>query len=126
MTTPAIRGIYIADVKDQANIGKHRSTKHCVCVSVGCGLYLLINTEHREMYDDFPLKASDYDFLHGVDRFLACRDPKVIKDEKIIRRVGTLSDADAKTVYEKIRASDILQPTIIKQVLSELWASFRT
>jgi len=126
MITPVVRGIYIADVKDDTDIGRHRATKHCVCVSVGCGLYLLINTEHREKYDDFLLKASEYDFLNGVDRFLACHDPKVIKDEKLIRRVGTLSDVDAKTMYVKIRASTNIAPVEIKKVLAELWASFRT
>ena len=76
MTAPAIKGIYIADVSGDPELGRHRSNKHCVCVSVGAGLYLLINTAHRELYNDFPIKASDYAFLFGVDRFISCHKPK--------------------------------------------------
>jgi hypothetical protein len=74
-------------------------------VSVGTGKYLLINTEHRENYDDFRISASDYGFLNGVDRFLSCSRLFAFGPSKIKQKVGMLSEADTKTVIEKIGAS---------------------
>jgi len=122
MISPDIKGIYVADVSDTV---PHRNTKHCVCVSVGRGKYLLINTHHRPMYEDFILKASNYGFLNGLDRFLSCSSSHPIKPEKLFEKVGELSDADTKIMYEKIQKSQKIQSDDKKAILSELEKTFK-
>jgi len=123
MTAPAIRGIYHADVSADPELGRHRSRKHCVCVSVGSGLYLLVNTAHRELYNDFQIKASDYAFLSGVDRFISCHKPKEISTSSLIQRVGTLSNTDTRTVIAKIKASRAIPENDKTVIISELSAT---
>ena len=120
MTTPSARGIYIADVSSYAGFGEHRKTKHCVCVAVSGGMYLFINTSHRDMYDDFKISASDYKFLNGVDRFLSCRSARALDARHIIREVGTLSVKDTETVIAKISASDTIPDGDREFILAEL------
>jgi len=125
MTTPEIRGIYVFDVRQHAILGKYRETKYCVCVSIGGGLYLVINTRSNPDYDDFQIRASNYDFLNSEDRYLGCDALFELDAVKILRKVGVLNDFDAKIVYEKIRASTSISDETIQKVLSELWALFR-
>ena len=125
MTHPEIRGIYVLDVRGDKWLGKHRETKHCVCVSVGSGKYLAINTRHNPGYHDFMIHASNYAFLEGEDRFIGCGFLFTLDAAKILRKVGFLNDVDAKTVYDKIRASPNILPADKKVVHSELWESFR-
>ena len=120
MIAPATRGIYIADVSGDAEVGKYRSKKHCVCVSVGEGWYLLINTHHRELYNDFMIKASEYGFLNGVDRFISCRIPRPITTGQLIKKVGTLSEADTRTMMEKVKASRFMRNAVKEKILKEL------
>jgi len=122
---PAIRGIYVADVSGDAELGKYRSMKHCVCVSVGEGRYLLINTLHRELYNDFMIKASDYGFLKGVDRFISCHKPSDFIPAQLIKKVGMLSDADTRTMMKKIQASRFMRQNIKAKILGELLKSFK-
>jgi len=126
MTTPEIRGIYVFDVRGDARLGKYRETKHCVCVSIGGGQYLAINTRHNPGYDDFQIHASSYEFLNGENRYLGCGKLFKLDCGKILRKVGLLNDFDTKIVYEKIRASGSISQAEIKTVLAELWASFKT
>jgi len=125
MTTPEIRGIYVFDVRGNAQLGMYRDTKHCVCVSIGEGQYLTINTRHNPGYNDFQIQAANYDFLNGEDRYLGCGKLFKLDADKILRKVGVLNDFDAKIVYEKIRVSTSISDEEIQKVLSELWASFR-
>ena len=125
MTTPEIRGIYVFDVRGDVELGKHRDTKHCVCISIGNGQYLAINTRRNPAYNDFQILASNYDFLNGENRFLGCGKLFSLDAGKILRKVGNLNDMDAKTAYEQIRASTHIAEDDKKKVLSELWASFR-
>jgi len=125
MISPEVRGVYVADVGDDKKLGKHRATKHCVCVSVGGGQYLLINTRQNSEYDDFKILASNYDFLDGEDRWLGCVALIARRAEKLLRKVGELNDADTKTVYEKIRASQRISADEKNRVLPELWATFK-
>ena len=125
MIEPVVKGVYVADISGDKKLGRHRSTKHCVCVSVGAGKYLLINTHHRDEYDDFQINAENYDFLNGVDRFLSCREPRVIQPEKLLERVGTLSDADTKILYAKIETSKKIRKFDKLDILPELWKTFR-
>ena len=124
MIAPAPRGIYIVDVRDDPLLGKHRNTKHCVCVSVGEGRYLLINTHHREMYNDFILKASDYGFLKGVDRFLSCYSPQPFKPAQLVKKVGTLSDADTRVLISKIKTARFIHKLLKAKILDELSKTF--
>jgi len=126
MITPAARGIYIVDVCDDAVLGKYRKTKHCVCVSVGEGRYLLINTHHRKMYHDFILKASDYDFLKGVDRFLSCYTPQPFTPAQIIKKVGTLSEQDSRILMGKIQTARFIDKILKTKILDELSKTMNT
>jgi len=124
MMTPEVRGIYIVDVRDDAELGKYRETKHGVCVSVGEGRYMLINTHRREEYKDFMLKASDYTFLKGVDRFLSCRNPRPYKPERLIKKVGVLSETDTRVAIQKIISSRFIEKTLKAKILDELSKTF--
>ena len=121
MILPSIRGVYLVNVKGML---KHRDKKHCVCVSVGHEKYLFINTEHRDTYDDFQINAADYDFLEGVDRFVSCFKPTDIPTSRLIQKVGQLNDADAKTVYVKIKESRQIHNKVKEAILAELWKTF--
>jgi len=122
MMTPVARGVYLADVN---GLVPYRDTKHCVCVSAGGGRYFLVNTIHRDEYNDFTIKASDYPFLKGKDRCVACLQWVAIPNDRLLRQVGTLSDADAKTVYEKVKASHKIRKSVKKEILDELWKTFK-
>ena len=122
MISPSVRSVYLVNV---AGLLKHRDTKYCVCVSVGAGKYLFINTEHREHYDDFQINAKNYDFLAGVDRFLSCIGPTKIPPSRLIQKVGHLNDMDAKTMYVKIEESDLISDDDKEIILPELWKTFR-
>jgi len=84
---PDISDVFIIDVSGK--IG-YRNTKHCVCISVSREKFFLINTSHREMYDDFNIKSSDYDFLGGIDRFVSCSMIHEFSPDKIIKKRETL------------------------------------
>ena len=120
MIAPEARGIYIVDVRGDAELAKYRDTKHCVCVSVGEGWYLLINTHQRKMYEDFMLKASDYAFLKGIDRFLSCRHPRLYNPVKLIKKVGMLSDLDTCVLIGKIQTARFIETTLKEKFLDEL------
>jgi uncharacterized protein (TIGR02145 family) len=64
---PNISEVFVIDV---SGVIEYRDKKHCVCVSVAFDKYLLINTSHREIYDDFEIKSSDYAFLKLNNRFV--------------------------------------------------------
>ena len=59
---PDISDVLIINVSGEI---AYRNTKHCVCISVSREKYFIINTNHREMHDDFNIKSADYDFLKG-------------------------------------------------------------
>jgi hypothetical protein len=126
MITPQARGIYVVDVRGDAELAKYRDTKHCVCVAVGEGWYLFINTHQRKMYDDFILKASDYAFLKGIDRFLSCRHPRLYNSVKLIQKVGTLSDPDTRILIQKIQATRFIETTLKEKFLGELSKTLNT
>ena len=119
MILPETRGVYIVDTAGSVS---KRKTKHCVCVSVGMGWYFLINSASREVFDDFPIKASDYDFLNGDDRYLGCSkmNMRTCAAGQLIKKVGQLSDADTRTVMKKVQQSNTLLNTEKHKILSEL------
>ena len=117
MTTPLVRSVYKVDVSD---IFQYRKEKHCVCVSVGWKRYLVINTKHYDMYDDFEIDASDYPFLKGRNRFVACRKLVERDSSKIKEEVGILSIADTVTAMKMIEKSDVISMVEKATVLAEL------
>lgn len=114
-----IGDVFVIDVKDSDTIS-HRDTKHCVCVSVAKDKYLVINTEHREMYDDFGITVSNYPFLK-IDRFVACSALHKFSPDKIISgRQGKLKYTDMIRVIDKIQNSKTIDKTERDEILPEL------
>jgi hypothetical protein len=72
------------------------------------------------MYDDFKIKASDYSFLKNEDRYIACSNILFFDIQRIKEKVGTIKFGDMKTLIEKIRNSDVLDPIEKNSVLPEL------
>ena len=86
----------------------YRATKHCVCISLSEDKYLMINTNHRKMYDDFEIKSSDYGFLKGTNRFVCCSGMYEFPAGKVIDKVGKLNRDDMAKILDKIQNSKIL------------------
>ena len=103
----------------------YRDTKYCVCVSILKDKYLLINTEHRSMYDDFKIEAKDYPFLQNEDRFVSCSKIHTFDFRRIIKSVGNLEIKDIKKIIEKIRNSRSIHKIDKDLILPELenWLS---
>ena len=102
---PEICSIWLVNV---SGLFPHRNTKQAVCVSVTGNRYLVINTEHRQMYDDFCIKSSEYPFLGGTDRYIACSRVHCFEAERLIKKVGSLNPADTKILIEKMKKSRVL------------------
>lgn len=117
MIAPKVASIYLADT---IGVLAHRRQKLCVCVSAIAGKYLLINTEHRKMYDDFVLRAQDYGFFQGTDRFLACSALFAFDSSLLKQKMGKLTVADISMAAEKIRASRTIAPADKAVVLADL------
>jgi len=117
--TPQISEVYVMNVSEKL---EHRTTKHCICISAGNGKYVLINSEHREMYDDFKINASDYDFLKQ-DSYVGCAEAIVLEKERIIRKVGNIKYEDMLKILEKIRGPrHIAKPNRVEMALElEIW-----
>jgi len=103
----------------------YRSSKHCVCISVSGDKYFLINTSHREMYDDFEIKSSDYGFLGGINRFVCCSRIHAFSSDSIIKKVGNLSCDDMTKIADKIQKSRVLDKAEKDSIIPELdkWLS---
>jgi len=116
---PQISEVYVMDVSEKL---EHRATKHCICISAGNGRYVLINSEHREMYDDFEIKVSDYDFLKQ-DSYVGCAEAIVLEKKRIIKKVGSMKYEDMLKILEKIRKpKHIAKPNRAEMVLElETW-----
>jgi hypothetical protein len=118
----AISDVLIIDVSGEI---AHRSTKHCVCISVLRDRYLLINTNHREIYDDFEVKSSDYRFLEGVDRFVCCFKTYNFNSSRIVKKVGNLNYSDMMKIVNKIQKSKSIDKMEKDAIMQELgkWCS---
>ena len=119
--TPQISEVYIMNVSEKL---EHRTTKHCICISAGNNKYVLINSEHREMYDDFKINVSDYDFLRQ-DSYVGCSEVVVLKKESIIRKVGSMKYNDMLKILEKIRGPKHISKPDRAEIVLELeeWMS---
>lgn len=114
-----ISDVFVVDVKGSEI--NNRETKHCICISVSKDKYLVINTEHRQIYDDFEIKASDYPFLKGKDRFVCCASVHKFPPEKIISEsVGKLKYSDMLKIIDKIQNSKFLNQSEKNDILPDL------
>jgi len=89
---------------DLSKIMPERTNKYCVCISAGDGKYFIINSNSREMYDDFKIEACDYDFL-SHDSYVSCHKAYVLGDELIVKKLGDLNYDDMLKILNKIRNS---------------------
>jgi hypothetical protein len=115
-----IGDVFIIDVADKVS---YRGTKHCICISVTNDKYLVIDTQHREIYDDFEIKAKDYPFLKKVNRFVCCSRIYHFDSSKLLNNkapVGRLKYADVVKIINKIQNSEVLDETEQASVLPEL------
>jgi thioester reductase-like protein len=108
-------------VMDMSTILPYSDTKYCICVSVSENLGFLINSDHREMYDDFKIKASDYKFLNH-DSYVGCSETFEISEDFIlsIKPLGNLNYDDMKKILEKIRNSKHFEEQERKNRILEL------
>ena len=114
-----ISDVYVINVKD-SDI-QNRETKHCICISVSKDRYVVINTEHRQMYDDFIIKASDYPFLKGKDRFVCCATVhRFLPDRIVSESVGKLKYPDMLKIIEKIQNSKVLDKSEKNDIVPDL------
>jgi len=98
----------------------YRDIKFCVCVSAQTDRYLYINTNHRDMYDDFQIKSSDYEFLNSKDRFVGCVKLHHFDSDKMLNKVGNLNRDDMLKIFNKIQKSENITQTDKDSVMPEL------
>ena len=98
----------------------YRNTKHCVCISVAKGKCLLINTENRQIYEEIKINSSDYEFLNGVDRYIACSQIFEFSEDDIIQRVGDIKYEDMLKIIENLRKTKEITPIERNFIVSEL------
>jgi hypothetical protein len=112
-----ISEVFVIDV---SGVIEYRDKKHCVCVSVTSDKYLLINTSHRNIYDDFEIKSADYAFLKPKNRFVCCSELHEFKSDKIIKSVGNLNRGDMLKIIDKIQNSEYIKKKDKDSVVAEL------
>jgi len=100
-----ISDVFIMDV---SNIIYKRDTKHCVCISVSRNKYFLINEKHRDIYEDFEIKASDYCFLKNTNRFVGCSKTFELESDRVIKKVGNLNHDDMMKILDTVIKSKTL------------------
>jgi len=118
-----ISDVFILDVSDKL---QYRKTKHCVCISVSENKCLLINSNNRGIYNELEIKASDYKFLNGANRFIACLRTIKFEEREIIKKVGSLNYSDMVKITERLKMvknKDILIQ--LEDIIAELekWLS---
>jgi hypothetical protein len=109
-----ISEVYIIDV---SKIMPHRTTKYGICVSAGENRYFLINSDHREIYDD--LKISNYDFLKH-DSYVGCSKAHEFEKELIKERIGAIDYDDMAKILDKVKKSKHLDDATIETISYEL------
>ena len=79
--------------------------KYLLCVHPEKRLFLMINTEDREIYRCISIKSSDYLFLKGKDRFISSNKFFTINDITIkkCKILDTLNNNDKLRIYNKIQ-----------------------
>ncbi|MCL2282182.1 MAG: hypothetical protein FWC26_02580 [Fibromonadales bacterium] len=103
---------------DVSSILPYRKTKYCVCVSAGKNKCFLINSEHREMYDDFKISALNYSFLEN-DSYVGCSEAFELKEELIIKKCGVIDYNDMVKILDKVKKSEHLDEAVIEIIVQE-------
>jgi hypothetical protein len=114
---PNISDVLIINTKETLD---HRDTKYCVYVSALTGKFFYINTKHRDIYDDFEIKSSDYVFLNSVDRFVCCVKLHDIDSVILIDKIGNLNRDDMLKILNKIQKSNDIKNADKDSIVPEL------
>jgi len=114
---PNISDVFIINTKGTLD---RRKIKYCVCVSALTGTFFYINTEHRDIYDDFEIKSSDYEFLNSTNRFVSCIKLHSFDSVIIIEQVGNLNRDDMLKIRNKIQRSKDINKIDKESVLPEI------
>lgn len=79
--------------------------KYLLCVHPENRLFLMINTEDREIYRCISISYSNYSFLKGKDRFISSNKFFTINDTAIQKSkiLGALNESDKQHIYDKIQ-----------------------
>jgi len=113
----------ISDVNlmNTKNVIDHRDEKYCVCISVGKDKdkYFLIDSKSRKAYDDFEIKAADYDFLKH-DSYISCSLVVELGKERLINKLGNINHKDMVTILTKVKNSEHLTDDNIRDIELEL------
>jgi len=114
-----VSDVNIMDVEGKVD---YRDTKYCVCIysKEDKDKYLFINTESREMYDDFQIKCSRYAFLGQKDRYVNCFSVQELEKERVIEKKGNLDYEDMKRILAKIKNSDSITEAEKEILIPEL------
>jgi hypothetical protein len=115
---PQISDVFVIDTAGKI---EHRGTKFCVYVSVAKDKWLLINTANRGIYNELEIKPSEYGFLGGVNRFVACSQVFEFDEGKVIKKAGNLNYGDMVRIAEnlkKVRTKKIMIQ--LKDIIVEL------
>ncbi|MDR1812260.1 MAG: hypothetical protein LBQ87_05495 [Candidatus Fibromonas sp.] len=98
---PVISEVMLIDV---SKIMPERAKKYCVCISSDNNKYFVINSNHREMYDDFEIEASNYSFL-SHDSYVCCHKTYILSEEFIVSKLGNINHGDMMKILDKIQNS---------------------
>jgi len=103
------------------NVVAHRDEKYCVCISTGNGKdkYFLIDSKSRKMYDDFEIKAEEYDFL-SKDSYISCSLVVELGKDRFIEKLGNIDHKDMIKILEKVKKSEHLTDDEIKDISNSL------
>jgi hypothetical protein len=94
--------------------------KYLLCVHPVKRLFLMINTEDREIYRCISIKSSDYSFLKGKDRFISTNKFFTISETTIVncKILDRLNDKDKLRIYNKLQESPKI--SIADKLLSQI------
>ena len=79
--------------------------KYLLCVHPEEKLFLMVNTEDREMYRCISIESSDYPFLRGKDRFISSNKFFTVKNitAESCKILDNLNRKDKLHIYNKIQ-----------------------
>ena len=94
--------------------------KYLLCVHPERKLFLMINTEDRELYRCICIKSFDYPFLKGKDRFISSNKFFTVDSitSENCRILATLNNEDKLRIYNKIQEAPKI--SIADKLLSEI------
>jgi len=117
-----ISGVYKVNT---VGLIEFRQKKICVCISIAFNKYFLINSDHREIYDDFEIASPIYTFTNYKNRFVCCSRTISFDTDRLIEKVGNFNRNDMIRILNKIQTSEILIDDNKESIITELqiWLS---